>query len=136
MSQEKKIQIGTWYTRAFKKKDLKPIPEDWTIKGPHYVGIASPKAGTSWWNRMILEHPNVKLSRVDRKELCFFCHFGYRGIDAEAIKTYKSAFAVPEGCICGEWTPVYLNFPMAVDYLAEAVPDIKLLAIVWSVDVI
>jgi hypothetical protein len=130
MAKNSNPQIGTWYTRPFKREDLNPIPEDWIVKGPHYVGISSPKAGTSWWNRMILEHPQVKHHRLNRKELSYFCHFGPKGMDADSIKTYRSAFAAPVGCISGEWTPIYLNFPMALEYLASAVPEVKLLAIV------
>lgn len=126
----KKVQIGPWFTRPFKEEDFKSVPGDWIVGGPHYVGIGTPKAGTSWWNRLLLEHPQVKGHRLDRKELTYFCHFGFRGMDKKAIETYKKAFAAPAGCICGEWSTLYLNFPFAIDHLALTVPDTKLLALV------
>jgi hypothetical protein len=127
---EKKIQIGKWYTRPFTEADLQPIPDDWLIGPPHYVGIGIPKAGTSWWSKLLLEHPQVRNNRLKAKELAYFCHFGYQGLTAAAAATYKKAFAAPPGCICGEWSPLYFNFPLAVEHLARTVPHVKLMAIV------
>ena len=116
--------------RPFETGDLTPVPDGWNVGPPDFVGVASGKAGTSWWYQLLLEHPAVKSNRVDRKELCYFYHFGYEGMDPDAIDTYRQAFAAPPGAICGEWSPAYLNFPFALDHLAEAAPDTKLLAIV------
>lgn len=116
--------------RPFEIKDLLPVPDSWKVGGPDFIGIASGKAGTSWWYTMLLDHPNVKRNRLASKELSYFQHFTYRGIDSGAIETYRQAFSMPDGCVCGEWSPGYLTFPLAVDYIAKAVPDVKLLAIV------
>jgi hypothetical protein len=114
----------------FTAEDLADVPPDWEAGPPDFVGVAAGKAGTSWWYQLLLDHPSVVPNRLDRKELCYFYHFGYEGMDAEAVDTYRQAFAAPPGFICGEWSPAYLNFPFALYHLAEAAPQTKLLAIV------
>lgn len=123
-------KINELMKRPFETKDLLPVPEGWRVGPPDFVGIASGKAGTSWWYRLLIEHPSVKPNRLNRKELCYFYHFGYHGISPDAIEAYRQAFAAPSGSICGEWSPGYLNYPLAIDHLAKAVRDTKLLAIV------
>jgi len=125
-----KQQTNPLMTRPFESKDLLPIPEDWKVGPPDFVGIASGKAGTSWWYKLLIEHPDVKPNRLNRKELCYFYHFSYHGISSDAISTYRHAFAAPSGSICGEWSPGYLNYPLAINHLIKAAPEVKLLAIV------
>ncbi len=116
--------------RPFVTGDMHPLPRGWKTGPPAFVGVASGKAGTSWWYTLLLAHPRVKPNRLREKELCYFYHYGYRGLDSEAISTYRQAFAAPEDSLCGEWSPGYLAFPLAVDYLAEAAPEAKILVIV------
>lgn len=125
-----KQNIDRYVVRPFEMGDMTPVPEGWTAGPPGFVGVASGKAGTSWWYKLLLAHPSVKPNRLKRKELFYFYHFGYDGLNSQAVKTYREAFAVPPGCISGEWSPGYLNFPLAGDYLAGAVPETKILAIV------
>lgn len=114
----------------FKYEDMDDVPESWHIHPPDFVGVASGKSGTSWWFKLLIEHPSVKPNRLNRKELIYFNHYGYNGIDSADIETYRNAFASPSGCICGEWSPGYLNHPLAINYLARAVPETRILAIV------
>jgi hypothetical protein len=116
--------------RPLRREDLLPVPSGWKSKPPDFVGVASGKAGTTWWYELLLAHPSIKPNRLDKKELCYFYHFGYRGPDAREAATYREAFAAPEGCLCGEWSPGYLHYPLAVEHLAAVAPGIKLLAIV------
>lgn len=125
-----KLDIDKYVVRPFETGDMTPVPEGWTAGPPGFVGVASGKAGTSWWYKLLSAHPSVKRNRLKRKELFYFYHFGYDGLDPSAVKTYRQAFAAPPGGISGEWSPGYLNFPMAVDYIAETVPETKILAIV------
>jgi hypothetical protein len=118
-----------WKTRPFEPRDLVPVPEGYVVKPPDFVGIASAKAGTTWWYRLLIEHPAVKPNRLAAKELTYFRHFGHRGPGADAIETYRQAFAAPKGCLCGEWSPIYVSYPLAVNYLGQAAPDAKLIAI-------
>ncbi len=48
----------------------------------------------------------------------------------QSIESYRKAFAAPGDCICGEWSPGYLNYPLAIDYIAKTVPETKILVIV------
>ncbi|HSC35336.1 MAG TPA: sulfotransferase domain-containing protein [Thermodesulfobacteriota bacterium] len=116
-------------TRPFGTSDLYRIPDDWKIKGPDFVGVASPKAGTTWWYSLILEHPQVVENGLKEKELAYFYHFGTHGISKEDISVYRQAFASPDNCISGEWSPSYLWYPLALDYLAGAAPETKILII-------
>lgn len=126
----RKFNIQTGIIRPFEGKELLPVPTGNQIGPPDFVGIASGKAGTTWWWRLLQEHPAVAPNRLKRKELCYFYHFGYHGIGSQAIETYRQAFAAPTDGICGEWSPGYLHFPFAIEYLAKAAPDTKILALV------
>lgn len=118
------------WKRSFRIEDLCPVPEDYLVGPPDFVGIASSRAGTSWWYQLLLDHPEVRPNRLGVKELRCFYHYDYRGPDSGAIEAYRQGFAAPRGCICGEWSPLYLSYPLAIRYLAQAAPQAKLLAIV------
>src|SRR5258708_7715376 len=121
---------GYFMQRPFEKKDMDKVPEGWKTSGPHFVGIGSGKAGTSWWYHLLLQHPEIKPNLLRTKELQYFCHFGPAGMDSVAIENYRQAFAAPENSICGEWSPIYLSYPLAMDHLAVSAPETKLLAII------
>lgn len=86
----------------FNEQNLRPVPEGWEARPPDFIGVASGKAGTSSWYRLLLEHPSVKQNRLGRKELSYFYHFGYREMTRKAADAYRQAFAAPKGSICGE----------------------------------
>ncbi|GJM15323.1 MAG: hypothetical protein DHS20C13_06500 [Thermodesulfobacteriota bacterium] len=111
----------------FGLRDMKSIPNDWKVRAPDFVGISSPKAGTSWWYSLILDHPQVQENRLNEKELAYFYHYGLDEINQEAISTYRQAFAAPKGSISGEWSPSYLWFPLALENLFKTVPETKIL---------
>ena len=116
--------------RPFTLDDLKSAPEGWYVgEGPDFVGIAAMKAGTSWWYYLLMEHPQIVQNRSNRKELHYFHHVKYFGLNDEQILTYRMAFAAPEGSICGEWTPAYLSNPFCIEYLKAAAPDAKILVL-------
>ena len=121
---------NVWRTRPFELRDLAGVPDNYRVGPPDFVGIGAVRSGTTWWYQLLIEHPSVRPNRLAQKELSFFFHFGSRPMDTAAVSAYRQAFAAPRGCICGEWTPGYLCYPLAVGYLAEAAPAAKLLAIV------
>lgn len=123
-------QVTERMKRLLTSGELQPIPNGWEPMPPDFVGVACPKAGTSWWYQLLLDHPQVVPNRTNRKELHFFEHFTYRGIKDYHIETYYEVFARPPSMCCGEWTPSYLTYPFALNYLAEAAPDAKILVIV------
>lgn len=125
-----RAKINPLMVRPLRAEDLPPVPAGWNTKLPDFVGIASGKAGTSWWYGLLLAHPAIKPNRPRAKELCYFNHFGYRAPTADDAANYREAFAAPEGCLCGEWSPGYLHHPFAIDHLAKVAPGVKLLAMV------
>jgi hypothetical protein len=115
--------------RPFSLADFQPIPKSWQVNGPDFVGVASAKAGTSWWYSLLLDHPEISNNRLGVKELCYFYHFGYHGIDQRSRSVYRRAFAAPKGTISGEWSPGYLSHPFCIEHLSSAAPATKLLLI-------
>lgn len=115
--------------RPFTRDDLQPLPDGWKIRPPDFVGVASGKAGTTWWYSLLLAHPQIKPNRLGLKETGYWYHFGYRHPSHEEISTYHEAFAAPKDCICGEWSPGYLTYPQTIDKLSYAAPDTKILVI-------
>jgi hypothetical protein len=115
--------------QPFSLDELNPVPKGWRIGVPDFIGIAAVKAGTSWWHSLLLEHPQIVENRLKQKELRYFAHFKYQGIEQEQISTYHQAFAAPEGSICGEWSPIYLSYPLCIKNIAKAAPNTKILAI-------
>jgi hypothetical protein len=113
--------------RPFTLDDLKEVPQGWRIGAPDFVGVASGSAGSGWWYSLLLQHPQVVTNRLDMKELYYFFHFRFSGISKEQAEVYRRAFAAPLGSICGEWSPGYLRFPFAIEYLAEIAPETKIL---------
>lgn len=118
--------------RPFTVEDLKPIPREWRIHSPDFVGVASGKSGTSWWYSLMLKHPQIIENRLNLKELHYFDHLKYRIISSEQINTYCQAFASPENTICGEWSPNYLTHPFCIENLAKAAPQTKIIVLLRS----
>jgi hypothetical protein len=104
---------------------------------PEFVGIGVQKAGTTWWWRLIVKHPQVsQFSSKERnrhfsgpisKERHFFGRFGLEPFKPSDVKEYHEWFPRKEGTITGEWTPDYLYHPWVPPLVARAAPDAKLL---------
>ena len=117
-------------SRPLRREDLAAVPEGFRAGAPDFVGIATPKAGTSWWWSLIERHPQVVANRLRTKELHHFRHFGFDGPSDRDVEVYRSAFVRGSGSVCGEWTPSYAGHPLAIDWLHAAAPDARILAIV------
>lgn len=80
------------------------MPKD----GPSWLGIGAQRCGTTWFTRLLLQHPEMSLSTERRKEL----HLLYPELLSawsEAQKcAYRSLFTDAEG-LAGEFTPYYLR---------------------------
>lgn len=73
-------------------------------RGPAWLGIGAQRAGTTWFTDLLLQHPQVCLASIEKKEL----HRLYRGLDREMrVENYLRLFDV-RGCP-GEFTPYYLR---------------------------
>lgn len=122
--------FNEYLLRPFRRKDFCKVPKNWIKIGPDFIGVASGKSGTSWWYKLLLQHPQIQHNRLKTKELQYFYHFVWNSLTNEDINIYNDAFAKPYDCICGEWSPGYLHYPLVIETIANFFPDIKVLAIV------
>jgi hypothetical protein len=109
-----------------------PCPPGMTTGPPDFVGVGVPKAGTSWWFRLIEAHPDV--ASPPQKELNFFNRIFFRreragGISDDDLRAYHSFFPRPPGSVTGEWTPSYLFSYRLPPILRRAAPRAKLLVL-------
>jgi hypothetical protein len=90
---------------------------------PNFLVIGAPRAGTTWIERQLREHPQVFLP--SRKEL----HFFDREENFEkGIDHYKSYFVEAEDSLAvGEATPDYLHHPLAPQRIKRYLGDVKLI---------
>jgi hypothetical protein len=123
------LQFSHWMTRPYAAEELHPVAEGFTVGPPDFVGIGAGSSGSTWWYDLLLRHPQIEPNRLDRKELQYFYHFRTRAPSDADIDLYHRAFARPPGHLCGEWSPGYLTFPLALDHLAVAAPDTRVIAI-------
>lgn len=121
--------------RPFIASDLTTLPDGWQCNEPDFVGVGVPKAGTSWWYSLMLQHPQVVPHRLlsntnpVSKELHYFSHFTYHHLQIEDINNYKLAFASLPRCICGEFSTIYMHHPINISNLYKAAPDTKIIVI-------
>ena len=92
-----------------------------------FVGIGVQKAGTSWWYRLVVDHPQVSHRPSIHKERHFFARFGTQAFGPNDIADYQAWFPRVAGTTTGEWTPDYFSYPWVPPLLAQAAPDAKLL---------
>lgn len=96
---------------------------------PDFVGVGAQRSGTTWWFELLLEHPAIRLSRRERKELHYFDRFCARAMEAEDVRRYHRLFPRRAGSLTGEWTPRYMYDPWTPRLLARAAPEAKLLVL-------
>jgi hypothetical protein len=94
---------------------------------PDFVGVGAQRAGSSWWHRLLEDHPAVFPLGLGAKELHFFDRFWRGGYDASDGRAYADHFMRPPGMMCGEWTPRYMYDPWTPSLLRRAAPDARLL---------
>lgn len=112
--------------RVFEKlPDYPPCPEGWHTGPPDFVIFGAQKSGTTWWFRLIEQHPGVVQPKNQRPELHFFDRLWGEWPDDEAIERYHRYFPRPDGTLIGEKTPEYLSCPWAPPMVKEAAPEAK-----------
>jgi hypothetical protein len=105
--------------------DYPACPEGWTTGAPDFVIFGAQKSGTTWWFRLIEQHPGVVQPKNQRPELHFFDRLWVEWPDDAAISRYHRYFPRPAGKIIGEKTPEYLSCPWAPPMVKLAAPDAK-----------
>jgi len=107
---------------------------------PHVFLIGAPKAGTTALHAALATHPQLSMSQV--KEPKFFLTDGRPPErptgpgDAHSVQEhvwrrddYEALWPHRPGLLRGESTPFYLSDPGALDRIAAAVPDARLVAV-------
>lgn len=80
--------------------------------GPRWLGIGSQRCGTTWFTKLLVQHPRVTLSAKRHKELQLLHR------PQASLEEYQGLF---DGC-AGEWTPSYIR-DLAVPPVAAQVLD-------------
>jgi hypothetical protein len=112
---------------------LPPLPEcpqGWTVGPPDFVILGAQKAGTTWWQGVLEDHPAILRPPGQRMELHFFDHFWDRWPTPEQLGLYHRYFPRPPATLVGEKTPGYLYQPWVAPMLAAAAPDARLIVLV------
>ena len=109
-------------------------PAGWRTAPPDFVGVGVMKAGTSWWFRLLTNHPDVRTgvtSTGATKELHFFDRFCDAAFLDDDVEAYARFFPRPpdRDTVCGEWTPRYMHDYWTAACLERAAPDAKLLVL-------
>jgi len=94
---------------------------------PDFIGVGTQRSGTTWWQRLLRDHPAIRLPRNKKKEQHFFDKFGRRPMTPEDIARYHDLFPRAPGELSGEWTPRYMRDIWGPRVLSQAAPDAKLL---------
>ncbi len=104
-------------------RERKPPAGNAAGRLPDFVIIGAMRAGSTSLARYVGAHPGV--SMPSRKELHFFDWQWDRGIE-----WYRARFrdATP-GTIAGEATPIYMVYREAMERLASAIPEARLLVV-------
>ena len=117
-------------TQPFGRAHLPPVPDSWRVGGPDFVGVGYPKAGTSWWYKLLCAHPRIVANRLRAKELNYFAHFDFDGPSAQDLAVYGEGFAAPADHLCGEFSPGYIYRPMAIEWLHKAAPQTRVVVMI------
>jgi hypothetical protein len=98
---------------------------------PDYVGVGAQRSGTTWWFRILLEHPQIRAARAEdygrKKETHFFDQFCAREMTDADVAGYHAMFPRKPGQIAGEWTPRYMANVWTPRLIARAAPEAKIL---------
>ena len=94
---------------------------------PDFIGVGTQRSGTTWWQRLLRDHPDIRLPRNRKKEQHFFDRFGRREMTDEDVARYHDLFPRAPGELSGEWTPRYMRDVWGPRVLRRAAPDARLL---------
>jgi hypothetical protein len=100
-----------------------PCPDGWRTGAPDFVIFGAQKSGTTWWFRLIEQHPGVVQPENQRPELHFFDRLWAEWPTAEDTARYHRYFPRPEDKLIGEKTPEYLSCAWIPPMVKESAPD-------------
>lgn len=109
---------------------LKPLELKANAEGmqPHFIGLGTPKAGTSWWYHLLTMHPQIDDNNFGVKESCYYCHNCSEEKAEEFKQQYEKGFLTKKiGTVTGEWSTLYFSHPFALKRLIENFPEARYL---------
>lgn len=109
-----------------KGKEPPEIPPGWKLGPPDFIGIGVQKAGTTWWWKLILEHPDVVGYNKETHQLT---RFGWRPVFQKDIEAYERHFPRPDGAMAGEWTPRYMAVAGVSETMRAVAPNARILVL-------
>ena len=121
--------------RPFSDNDLPKYHDELMIGPPDFIGVGIPKAGTSWWYKLLIEHPSIlehllySEQSATSKELHYFIHYTNKEYNKDHIETYYKVFPRKKGQICGELTTRYMSHPGCIELIKKTAPDTKIFVI-------
>jgi hypothetical protein len=97
---------------------------------PDFVGVGAQRSGTTWWYRLLLDHPRIELPLArESKEFHFFDKYCTRPMGDEEVARYHRWFERRRRTLCGEWTPRYMYDAWTPPLLRRAAPEARLLVL-------
>jgi hypothetical protein len=120
----RRLRSGGWIQPASRPP---PRPRGWDVGPPDVVGVGAQRAGTTWWYRMLCDHPRIE--RAAGKETHFFDAFFESEFTSADVDAYHRLFPRPKGSLIGEWSPEYLHDFWTPQLLRRAAPDAKILVL-------
>ena len=105
--------------------DIPDCPTGWRTGPPDFVIFGAQKSGTTWWFRLIEQHPGVVQPAKQRPELHFFDRLWGEWPTDETIAHYHRYFPRPAGKLVGEKTPEYLSCPWVPPMVKLAAPEAR-----------
>ena len=95
-------------------------------RGPDFIGIGVPKSGSTWFMRVLSQHPQIFIT--DRKEPHFFSS---DKLYDKGIKSYCNLYKnAKQNQIAGEFSTKYINFSeKSAHRIKEHFPEAKLICI-------
>lgn len=96
---------------------------------PHFVGVGTASAGTTWLHDRLAAHPSICMPRT--KELFYFCHDPLWGTSSNhslgpAWLERQFSHRRPDQ-ITGEISPTYLSDPASANLIKEGAPGAKII---------
>ena len=106
------------------------MPESGVTTGPpDFIGVGTQRSGTTWMQRLLIDHPRIQLPLDRRKEQHFFDWFGKTEMTDADVARYHTGFPRSPGELAGDWTPRYMRDIWTPRLIPRAAPEAKILVI-------
>ena len=95
-------------------------------RGPDFIGIGVPKSGSTWFMRVLSQHPNI-FTTAKKEPHIFIIDDTYRKDLINYYKLYKKAKPHEKA---GEFSTIYINFAEKSSHrIKKHFPNVKLICI-------